>query len=368
MAAGDAAMMQLAQTFANLAQNTVVGTNALNKLNKVTGDLINRFVFLGKEESKLSKAISAMSASFVGITAKLSSVPLDVFGTLTGSFQSIIDVASKFVSALNPAVVEQLQLAFDDLFAVVGRLFMPIMAAVVPIVRTFADALVPVVQSLMPTFKLLADAIISVAAPMIVIFSGLIQTLAPQFQLLAGWFQSLAAVIGQGLFQYINALVPLFAGLMDAVGILMPAVTDLVGAMFALAVPLMQIIVPLLVPALKVLAIVVGKVVEALSWLIGKATEGLKMIAPAQGGPNLKIPPIQAGASRGAAAKGAQFMGFSEFGSQLMAASFGSSVNTPEFKTAENTAKIAEGIDTLVKQGQNQAPAVQINQAGRGKF
>jgi len=51
-----------------------------------------------------------------------------------------------------------------------------------------------------------------------------------------------------------------------------------------------------------------------------------------------------------------------------MEASFGSSVNTPEFKTAENTAKMAEGIQTLVRQGENQAPAIQVGQAGRGKF
>jgi hypothetical protein len=148
----------------------------------------------------------------------------------------------------------------------------------------------------------------------------------------------------------------------------MPPITDLIGAMFALAVPMMQIIVPLLIPALKLLAAVVAKVVSVFAWLIGKAAEGLRMIAPTQTGPGLKVPGIQRDASRGAAAKGASFVGFADFGRQLMEASFGSSVNTPEFKTAENTAKMAEGIETLVRQGENQAPAIQIGQAGRGKF
>lgn len=366
MAAGDAAMMQLAQTFSNLAQSAVVGSTALGKLGSAAANLGTKFLGMENAFGKFSRAVAGLSVSFVAATASLAKAPLDVFGGLTDAFGGIISIAEKFAGALNPAIVEQLQLAFDDLFAVVGRLFIPIMAAAVPIVRLFADAMVPVVQALMPTFKLLADAIMNIAGPVIGIFSGLLTALAPQFELLAGWLGQLAGVIGQGLFQYIDALVPLFSALMEVVGMLMPPITDLIGAMFALAVPLVQIIVPLLIPALKMLAFVVGKVIEALSWLIGKAAQGLRMIAPAQTGPGLKVPEITPGASRGAAAKGAQFTGFSEFGQQLMQASFGSSVNTPEFKTAENTAKIAEGIDKLVAQGQQPAQQFAVNQLARG--
>ena len=119
---------------------------------------------------------------------------------------------------------------------------------------------------------------------------------------------------------------------------------------------------------LIMLAFVVAKVVDALSWLIGKAAEGLKMIAPAQGGPGLKVPKIDSGASRGAAAKGAQFVGFAEFGKQLMEASFGSTVNTPEFKTAENTAKLVEIAEKAENRAVANNQAFQIGQPGRGKF
>ena len=368
MAAGDAAMMQLAQTFSNLAQSAVVGSTALSKLGAAASKVGSKFLTMENAFGKLATTVAMLSGSVIAVTASLAKAPFAIFEGVGDAFGSIIAVAEKFAGALNPAIVEQLQLAFDDLFAVIGRLFVPVMAAVVPVVRTFADAMVPVVQALMPTFKLLADAILNIAGPVIAIFSGLLNALAPQFQLLAGWLGTLATVIGQGLFKYIDALVPLFSALMDVVGMLMPPITDLVGAMFALAVPLMQIIVPLLIPALKLLAAVVAKVVSVFAWLIGKAAEGLRMIAPTQTGPGLKVPGIQRDASRGAAARGASFVGFAEFGKQLMEASFGSSVNTPEFKTAENTAKMAEGIQTLVRQGENQAPAIQVGQAGRGKF
>ena len=368
MAAGDAAMMQLAQTFTNLAQSAIVGTNALTKLSASAVGLGEKFLKMNNAFGKLATTVALLSGSFIAVTSTLAKAPFAVFEGLTDAFGGIISVAEKFAGALNPAIVEQLQLAFDDLFAVVGRLFIPIMAAVVPVVRLFADSLVPVVQALMPTFKLLADAIMNVAGPVIGIISGLLMALAPQFEMLAGWLGSLATVIGQGLFQYIDALVPLFSALMDVVGMLMPPITDLIGAMFALAVPMMQIIVPLLIPALKLLAAVVAKVVSVFAWLIGKAAQGLRMIAPTQTGPGLKVPEITPGASRGAAAKGAQFIGFAEFGRQLMEASFGSSVNTPEFKTAENTAKLVEIAEKAENRAAANNQAFQIGQPGRGKF
>jgi len=94
-----------------------------------------------------------------------------------------------------------------------------------------------------------------------------------------------------------------------------------------------------------------------------------KTLMPAEGPTKtLKIPEITPDSSRGAASKGAQFMGFAELGKGLMTASFGSGANTPEMKTAENTGKIVAGIDKLVA-GQNPPPAggFPINQPGAGK-
>lgn len=368
MAAGDAAVMQLAQAFTTLARSAAVGSDGLRILSAPVQSIGARLVKMDNALGTFSKGVTLLSVGFSKLTKSLAAVPLEAWVNLTSTFSMISQVAQRFVGALNPAMVEQLQLAFDDLFAVVGRLFTPIMAALVPIVRTFADALVPVVQQLMPTFKLLADAIMGIAGPAIAIFSGLLVALAPQFEMLAGWLKSLAELIGQNLFQYIDALVPLFAGMLDAVGMLMPSILELAGALTGMAIPLAQIIVPILIPAFRLLADVVARVISALSWLIGKGAEGLRMLAPAPLAPGLKVPDLNAGASRGAASKGAQFQGFADFGAQLMQASFGSSVNTPEFKTAENTAKIADGIDKLVEQGLQQRQAAAIGQPGRGKF
>jgi phage-related protein len=304
---------------------------------------------------------------FSGLSAA-ATAPVAAFGALTGAFTGIIDAVGSFVSSLNPAIMEQLQLAFDDLYAVVGKLFVPIMAAVVPIVRTFADALLPVVQSMIPAFQLFADAMINLAAPVIGIFSGLLATMQPYLEQFAGMVAKIAQTIGQGLQPIIEAMLPYWEALAEIIVMLMDPINQLIGALMSLAAPLINLIVPYLVPALKMLADVVAYIVNKFSWLIGKIAEFAQgFVQPGAGG-RLKVPQVTPGASRGTAAKGAQFTGFAEFGQQIMQASFGSSVNTPEFKTAENTAKIADGIQTLVRQGENQAPAAQIGQAARGKF
>lgn len=298
---------------------------------------------------------------------------LGAIAGVAGAFTGIIGIASKFVEALNPAIMEQLNLAFSDLFAVVGRLFVPVMAAVIPIVRTFADAMVPVVQGLMPVFGILAEALMNLAGPIIGIFSGVLLTLTPIFEQFAKGLSEIAATIGNSLGPIIDAILPVLMVLLQLFIDLLPAVNDVLQAFALIFTSGLQLAIPYLVWALQGLA---EAIVYVVSWFGKTMKEGAvimsdfaKTLMP-EGGPTktLKVPEITPDASRGAASKGAQFMGFAELGKGLMAASFGSGANTPEMKTAENTGKIAAGIDRLVA-GQNPPPAggLPINQPGAGK-
>lgn len=359
MAAGDAAMMQLAQTFSTLAQNTVKASNSM---------------------------LSLVNA------------PQAAFKKLTSTFSAINAVATKFVSALNPAIVNQLELAFDDLFAVVGRAFTPILAASVPIVRAFADSMLPVMNALMPTFGALGDAMINIAIPVITAFSGVLFTLSPLLKLLGEMIGRISEKFGNALIPVVNELIPVFIKIYESMLSLEPAFVKLLDSVVQMALSLLPPIVDGLVPMITFLAdsfgglvSIVADAVKALTdfskatigaakslidnvtdWVIETFVGDLKQLGFNQPGqpsakkPGLELPKFEAEASRGAAAKGAQFTGFAEFGQQLMQASFGSSVNTPEFKTAENTAKIAEGIDKLVAQGQQPAQQFAVNQLARG--
>ena len=314
----------------------------------------------------VAKNAAPIAKGAFGGLASAAMSPVAGFELLTGSFSSIIGMVERFVSALNPGIIEQMQLAFDDLYAVIGKLFVPIMAAVVPIVRTFADALVPVIQTMIPAFKLFADAMINIATPVIGIFAGLLQELQPYLEQFAGMVAQLASTIGQGLLPIVEAMLPYWNALAEVALMLMEPLNELIKSIMSLAVPIINLIVPPLVSGLKMLASIVTWVVKKFAWLIGEIA-GFANDMVGQGGKKLRMQDVSPGASRGTAAKGAQFTGFAEFGQQIMAAAFGGSVNTPEFKTAENTAKMAEGIQTLIRQGENQAP-IQVGQAGRGKF
>jgi len=327
----------------------------------------------GMVAGKAVKGAVAVGGAVGGAAKGVLDGALGAIAGVAGAFTSIIGIASKFVEALNPAIMDQLNLAFSDLFAVVGRLFVPVMAAVIPIVRTFADAMVPVVQGLMPVFGILAEALMNLAGPIIGIFSGVLLTLTPIFEQFAKGLTQIAATIGQSLGPIIDAILPVLMVLLQLFIDLLPAVNDMLKAFAMIFTSGLQLAIPYLVWALQGLA---EAIVYVVSWFGKTMKEGAvimsdfaKTLMPAEGPTKtLKIPEITPDSSRGAASKGAQFMGFAELGKGLMAASFGSGANTPEMKTAENTGKIVAGIDKLVA-GQNPPPAggLPINQPGAGK-
>ena len=341
--------------------------------------------------------IAVTKGLFTGISGA-AMAPVAAFGAVTGAFTGIIDIASKFVSALNPGIIEQLQLAFDDLFAVVGRAFVPVMAAVIPIVRTFADALVPVIQSLMPTFKVLADTMTKVAIPVIAAFAGVLFTMSPFFKLLAEAVGRLVGRFAGALIPIIEKLLPLYVKTFEALLALEPALTKLLDTVIQMVLSLLPPIVDGLVPIVGFLAetfgglvSIVADAVKALTdfsvatigaakslvdgiadWVIETFIGDLKQLGfnqpnqEATKKPGLQIPKFEQDASRGAAARGASFIGFADYGRQLMEAAFGSGANTPEMRTAEAAEKMANGIDQLVQQGDKNAPQFNINQLAKG--
>lgn len=332
-------------------------TSFTDKLKKVGGVLTSAF----------SKIKSASESAFGGFTTALQG-PISALGAFSGPLSMAIDMVSRFVDAVNPALLEQLQMAFDDLYAVIGRALAPVIAAAIPIIRTFADAMVPVVASLIPTFKILADAILSVAGPVIGIFASVITAIQPIWEKMAGAIAQVADMFGSMLLPIIEAMMPAYMALLEVGVSLVPALGELLKAIMGLAEPIISMVVPVLIPVLQALGKVIEWIVKKFSWLIGKITEYAKAIAPERKPSVLKMPKIQTGISAGAASKGASFQNFSDFGKQLMAAAFGTGVGTPEVRTADGVEKLvrlaekADARDAMVAQ-----PLV-INQPARGKF
>ena len=278
-----------------------------------------------------------------------------MLGPLTGIIQTAItplrgiqDAIAPFINALNPALMEQLNLAFNDLMAVVGRALVPIVGALIPVVRLLGDALVPVSAALMPVFESLAKVLMNLASAVIPVMTGVIQAMIPHIQAFADQVVQMSGRFGNLLVPIVDALLPIFFELADSATKLIPAISQLVGIIAGLAVPLLNWAIPPLVKALRWLA---DTVLEVINWIRSKmwlpALAGAGGAAPQ----NFKLGGVSPGASIGASTRGANFSGVAELGRNLQQAAFATGM-TPEMRIADNTDKMAKGIDALV-QGQN---------------
>lgn len=133
-----------------------------------------------------------------------------------------------FVSAINPGLIQTLNLAFRDLNAVVGIALQPVMQAIVPIIKQFTNALFPlakmvgkviseVFEALQPGIDALTDTFYVMSEtlqPVIQLVGDAIKFLAPVFTFLANVVKQVyiafgamvAAIAGviRGLFGAVN--------------------------------------------------------------------------------------------------------------------------------------------------------------------
>ena len=261
-----------------------------------------------------------------------------ITGTL-GAFSQITAFAGSFVQAFNPALMEQMNLVYKDLTAVIGMGLEPVIGAVIPIVRAFADKLVPVMQAMIPTVQLFADSMIQLAGPIIEILIQAFAALEPIIVLAAG-------------------IVEMWAGVLTWAVPLIAAVIKEVVYWFTKIVSTVQWVVGSLMIAIgKVLAMIpgtgnagkdlqkVGENAIESSKKASKATDdyynGTSKVQKAIQKPMVK------GASVGAAAGKASFSGISDLGRNLMQSAMSSSTQASAIRTAENTQKTVEVLTKM---------------------
>ena len=266
--------------------------------------------------SRLSNAINAITTAMGPIAPAFQAVNYAVLGGVD-AFSKLTSFAGSFVSAVNPALMQQLGLAFKDLQAVIGVGLQPIIAAAIPIVRAFADSLQPVMQALLPTFDQFAQSMISLSGPIISLVVEAFAALEPVMAVVTAAVEAWAAIL--------TSLAPVISTVFKEV---IYRITQVATTFQWL----------------------VGKL---LSWIPGTGDAGKKLMESAdsaqktadlyyQGQSNVQKAvkaPVQKGAAAGAAAQAASFKGISEFGKGLMQAAFSSSTQAAALKTAEYSEK-----------------------------
>jgi hypothetical protein len=295
----------------------------------------------GGGTAQMSGFMQALSGAGKGL-GMLGAAGQMAVGAITGTvgaFSQITAFAGSFVQAFNPALMEQMNLVFKDLTAVIGMGLEPVIGAVIPIVRAFADKLVPVMQAMIPTVQLFADSMIELSGPIIEILIQAFAALEPIIVLAAG-------------------IVEMWAGVLTWAVPLIAAVIKEVVYWFTKIVSTVQYVVGSLMIAIgKVLAMIpgtgnagkdlqkVGENAIESSKKASKATDdyynGTSKVQKAIQKPMVK------GASVGAAAGKASFSGISDLGRNLMQSAMSSSTQASAIRTAENTQKTVEVLTKM---------------------
>lgn len=276
--------------------------------------------------------------------AKILSGTVNTLASIPSIFTSIVDMASKFVSALDPALMAQLGLTFQDLMATVGIGLRPIIQAVIPIVRAFADTLTPVMNNLAPVMQQFGSAMIQIAIPVIAIWANAINYLIPVIESLIPLFIDIAEIL--------SFISPVFNLFFDA---LSRGINFVLGIFHTFMVGIKAITVALLEAAAWITSWVSKSGAETLKGLSTSVQSSMERSMEAQAGafgkwlgPSPKKPVYTQGASVGAAAKQASFSGIAELGKNMMQAAFGQSAQNAALETANNTKDMAEGMKQLV--------------------
>jgi len=181
----------------------------------------------GKNKSNVEYHSSGGSVGGVGYYAAGGAVVAGAGATIAGlgvainsiskSFEIASQAVSKFANSLqkaNPALMEQVGLAMDDLQAVVGRALSPAITMLIPLIRDFADYIdysakkfAPIMVQVVKGLKELSKPLFELGVSMInafaptakigmVVFGGLIKILIPIIELFSTLFESIQLLWG----------------------------------------------------------------------------------------------------------------------------------------------------------------------------
>lgn len=311
------------------------------------------------------RLISGMVGGLSTIGSVLAGPTLGLIQAALNPLNSLQGAIAPFIDALNPALMSQLNTAFANLNAVIGRALVPIMGALIPIVRLFGDALVPVAAAFMPVAEQFAQVMVDLATSILPVFAGILMAMIGPVSTLVTTLGQTAQILFDAFLPVINAVVLVFQGVVESVAPLIPALAGLVAAIVALAMPIINFVVPPLISGLKFLADTILEVINYIrSWMFMAALKfgeamGVKELPQA-----VKPQAINPGAAANAATKGSSFESIASLGKNLAASTFATGL-TPDAQTAQNTARMAEGIDKLVA-GQNKQAGFQGNKPAPG--
>ena len=155
----------------------------------------------------------------VGGLASLALGPVGAaFSVLTGSVKAASDAIGmfgSFVAKNNPAVMEQVNLAMNDLQGVIGKALVPVVQSLIPVLRFLGDGMDFTMKMLMPAITPIANAFKTLAIPLIELESVIAQFLAPAFEIVGIAVEGFAIMLDP-VIQLISEIVESFTQLIQS--------------------------------------------------------------------------------------------------------------------------------------------------------
>ncbi|MEV6014743.1 hypothetical protein [Streptomyces sp. NPDC051997] len=243
------------------------------------------------QELRKITAMPEVQKALTSIFTAVNSIAKLVAGTLG----AVIQAALPLLAALAP-VVTSLATEFGpvlgQLAATLGKALMPIITALLPVVKDIGGVLVGLVQAVMPLLQPIGNLIATVIQAVAPFIKTLLDALVPFIAALA---QGLTPVITallpavQLVGQFLGAMAPMFPALLTALTPLIPPISQLAVALLNLAVqvltPLMPLITGLasllstvLAGAINLLVPVINVVVGAITGFVNAMSAGVKGI------------------------------------------------------------------------------------------
>jgi len=326
------------------------GGASFNKaLAGITGGIGTAFVSITTELVKFGSQIKAAASKggFAGFAGVMGLIATAAAG-IPAAFMSIVSLGKSFVGALDPALMQQLELAFANLSAVIGIAFTPIISAAVTIFSMMADQLKPVMEFLVPSIQKLALTIIDQAVPYIEMWAYALAEMGPVIDNLTGLMQPLAAVIMPIVIAGFRGIAIILNLVIGVFNFAIAGVYALIGAFDKAASWLVSWVSKDSAKALDKSA------QEAFANVKKYGDQGMKSFSDAFGDVSQKVAPAVKGGGAGMAAKQASYAGISELGKSMMQAAFGSSKEAVANQQLEQQRRAADGIDRLIGLGLRQ--------------
>jgi hypothetical protein len=334
----------------NGKEDFVKGEASFNKaLSGITGGIGTAFVSITTELAKFGSQLKAAASKggFAGFAGVMGLIATAAAG-IPAAFMSIVSLGKSFVSALDPALIQQLELAFANLSAVIGIAFTPIISAAVVIFQMMADQLKPVMEFLVPSIQKLALTIIDQAVPYVEMLAYALAEMGPVIDNLTGIMQPLAAAI-------MPIVIAGFRGIATICNFLIGVVNLLIASFYVWIAAFAK-------AAAWLVSWVDKKAGERGDKFAAEAAANVdkymgqagKSFSDAFGDVSQKVAPAVKGGGSGMAARQASYAGISDLGKSMMQAAFGSSKEAVANQQLEQQRRAADGIDKLIGLGLRQ--------------